>query len=246
MRYLSFDIEISDEFVLKPGEDLLDHAPFHIAVAATVEAGGASRLWFSTGSGGRPELEMDQSKARELLAFLLQAQQEGWQVFAWNGLSFDLRWIGHNAGNVETAARVALGLYDPMFQFFNQRGFPVSLAAVGDAMGVKQTKLMNAADAPREWRSGNHQRVMDYVVGDCRITNQVVEAIVKQQRVAWRTRSGSVSTESMPRLKTVAEVLRDPEPDQSWMKGPGLNRRHFIEWLPAEVLKGACIHRPGS
>ncbi|HSW49300.1 MAG TPA: hypothetical protein VLH09_03955 [Bryobacteraceae bacterium] len=236
MRYLSFDIEIADEFVLKPGEDLLDHAPFHIAVAATVEGGGSSRLWFSAGPGGQPKVEMDRSKARELLAFLLQTQQDGWQVFAWNGLSFDLRWIGHNAGDMETAARVALGLYDPMFQFFNQRGFPVSLAAVGEAMGVSQTKLMNAAEAPREWRKGNHQRVMDYVVGDCRITNQIVEAIRQQGRVMWRTKSGSLSTESMPKLKTVAEVLRDPEPDQSWMKGPGMKRSKFVEWLPAGVL----------
>jgi len=239
MKYLSFDIEIADEFVLKPGEDLLDHAPFHISVAATVEGGGTSRLWYSAGPDGAPRLEMDQSKARELLSFLLQMQQEGWQVFAWNGLGFDLRWIGHNAGDMETAARVALGLYDPMFQFFNQRGFPVGLAAVGEAMGVRQTKLMDSADAPREWRKGNHQRVMDYVVGDCQITNQAIEAILQRRCLMWRTKSGTLSTESMPRFKTVAEVLRDPEPDQSWMKGGGMKRRKFTEWLPEDLLKGA-------
>jgi hypothetical protein len=182
---------------------------------------------------------MDQSKARELLSYLLQMQQEGWQLFAWNGLGFDLRWIGHNAGDMETAARVALGLYDPMFQFFNQRGFPVGLAAVGQGMGVCQTKLMDSADAPREWRAGNHQRVMDYVVGDCQITNQVVEAILQRRRVTWRTKSGTLSMESMPRFKTVAEVLRDPEPDQSWMKGGGMKRQKFTEWLPEDLLKSA-------
>ena len=239
MRYLSFDIEIADDFVLKPGEDLLEHAPFHISVAATVEGGGTSRLWYTGGPDGRPALEMDQSKARELLSFLLQMQQEGWQLFAWNGLGFDLRWIGHNAGDMQTAARVALGLYDPMFQFFNRRGFTVGLAAVGQAMGVLQTKLMNSADAPREWRQGNHQRVMDYVVGDCQITNQVVEAILQRRCLMWRTKSGAVSTEFMPGFKTVGEVLRDPEPDQSWMKGGGMKRRKFTEWLPEDLLKGA-------
>ena len=239
MKYLSFDIEIADDFILQPGEDLLDHAPFHIAVAATVESGGASRLWYSTGSDGSPRPEMDQSKARELLSFLHQAQQEGWQLFAWNGLSFDLRWIGHNAGDTQTAASVALGLYDPMFQFFNQRGFPVGLAAVGQAMGVRQAKLMDAADAPREWRKGNHQRVMDYVVGDCQITNQIVEAILERRCVMWRTKSGTLGTEFMPRFKTVAEVLRDPEPDQSWMKGGGMRRSHFTEWLPKVLVKAA-------
>ncbi|MCC7174751.1 MAG: hypothetical protein IT159_06105 [Bryobacterales bacterium] len=239
MRHLSFDVEISDVFDLKPGEDLMDYAPFRLAVAAAVEAGGARRLWYTRGPEGAPTVEMDRSKARELLAFLLERQQDGWQVYAWNGLSFDLRWIGHNAGDMETAARVALALYDPMFQFFNQRGFPVSLAAAGQAMGVPQTKLMKAADAPRQWREGNYQRVMDYVVGDCQITNQVVEAILRERRLMWRTKAGSVSSEPMPRLKTVAEVLRDPEPDQSWMRGPGLTRGKFTEWLPAGLLSDA-------
>ncbi len=238
MRYISFDVEIADEFELKQGEDLLDHAPFHLSVAAAVEGEGNTRLWHSTGPDGKPVLQMDPSKTRELLAFLLEMQQTGWKLFAWNGLSFDLRWIGYNAGDMETAARVALGLYDPMFQFFNQRGFPVGLAAAGDALGVRQTKLMDAADAPREWRKGNHQRVIDYVVGDCQMTNQIVEAIAKRGRLSWRKKDGSVSSESMPRFKTVAEVLRDPEPDQSWMKGPGMKRSRFTEWLPRHVLNG--------
>lgn len=239
MEFLSFDIEISDEFDLRPGEDLAKYAPFHIAVAATVDQAGNSRLWHSTGADGRPAPEMDQAKARELLAYLAARQREGCQLFAWNGLSFDLRWIGYNADDMETAGEVALGLFDPMFQFFNQRGFPIGLAAVGAAMGVRQTKIMNAADAPREWKRGNYQRVMEYVTGDCQITNQIVEAIARQGAVSWRTRKGTVSTEPMPRFKTVAEILREPEPDQSWMTEGGLKRGRFTEWLPARLLGGA-------
>ncbi|MFB3778470.1 MAG: hypothetical protein ACE141_12710 [Bryobacteraceae bacterium] len=239
MEYVSFDIEIADVFELKPGEDLLDHAPFHISVAATVSSDGQSRLWYSSGAGGRPASQMDESTARGLLDYLNGLQREGVKLFAWNGLSFDLRWIGHNAGDMETAGRVALALYDPMFQFFNQRGFPVGLAAVGDAMGVGQTKLMESVDAPREWRKGNYQKVIDYVIGDCQITNQIVAAIATRGSVLWRTKGGMISSEPMPRFKTVAELLRDPEPDQSWMKGGGLRRRKFIEWLPPQVLEAA-------
>jgi len=239
MKYLSFDIEISDEFDVQPGEDLAQYGPFHISVAATVEPGGSSRLWYTAGAGGVPARSMDQGKARELLAFLAQMQKEGWKLFAWNGLGFDLRWIGYNAGDMETAASVALGLYDPMFQFFNRRGFPAGLAAVAEAMGVRQVKLMDSADAPREWNIGNHQRVMDYVVGDCQITNQVVDVIARRGSLSWRTRKGTVSSEPMPRFKTVAEVLREPEPDQSWMVGGGLRRGKFTEWLPAHLLASA-------
>ncbi|MCX6633733.1 MAG: hypothetical protein NT090_01345, partial [Acidobacteria bacterium] len=154
MKYLSFDIEISDEFDVQPGEDLSQYGPFHISVAATVESGGNSRLWYSAGDGGVPARSMDRGKARELLAFLAQTQKEGWKLFAWNGLNFDLRWIGYNAEDVETAAGVALGLYDPMFQFFNRRGCPVGLAAVAEARGVRQVNLMDSAAAPREWNKG--------------------------------------------------------------------------------------------
>jgi len=235
MKSISFDIEIADEFELKPGEDLIKYAPFHIAVAATVDSEGGSKLWYSSGADGKPAVEMTQATAFELLAYLCQKQQEGWSLFAWNGLNFDLRWIGHNSRDMEAATRIALGLYDPMFQFFNQRGFPVSLSAVGEAMGVKQKKLMDSADAPKEWRKGNHQRVMDYVIGDCQITNQIVAAIAARRAISWRTKKGTLGSEPMPRFKTVAEVLREPEPDQSWMTGGGMRRQTFVEWLVAGV-----------
>jgi hypothetical protein len=94
---------------------------------------------------------------------------------------------------------------------------------------------MDAADAPKEWRRGNHQRVIDYVVGDCQITNQVVAAIAAQRAIRWRTKKGTLSFEPMPRFKTVAEILRDPEPDQSCMNGTGMKRKGFIEWFPEAV-----------
>ena len=69
---------------------------------------------------------------------------------------------------MKLAAEVASANYDPMFQFFNKTGYPVSLASVGEGMGLKETKLMLAADAPKEWRAGNHQEVMDYVLDDAK------------------------------------------------------------------------------
>ncbi len=129
------------------------------------------------------------------------------------------------------AAEVALKSYDPMFQFFNQRGFPVSLAKVAEAMGIRQTKLMTGADAPKQWRAGNYQSVMDYVLGDSQITNKIIAAIIGQGRISWITQRQEVRSESISQLKTVEEVLREPEPDQSWMNEP-LLRKKFIEWFP--------------
>ena len=77
-------------------------------------------------------------RARELLAYLSRMQHEGHSIVAWNRLSFDMRWLGHAAGDMQTAARVAMKLYDPMFQFYKLKGFPVGLDAVGKGLGGNQ------------------------------------------------------------------------------------------------------------
>jgi len=234
MKLLSFDIEISDVFDLKPGEDIEKYAPFHVAVASTAIHEGEERLWCSAGDDGRPLVDMTRDKARELLAYLDQMQASGHMVCAWNGLRFDLQWIGYTAEDMKLAAQVALKSYDPMFQFFNQTGFPVSLEAVGKAMRIQQTKSMAAADAPRQWRAGNHQPVMDYVLGDSQLTNQIVTAIQRRREICWITRKGVARTEPMRKLKTVEAVLRDPEPDQSWMDTP-IPRSDFCRWFLKDI-----------
>ncbi len=230
MRTLAFDIEIANVFELRPGEDLDRHAPFDVAVAATEVEGGEHRLWYSTGADGRPLVALERRDARALLAYLDEMQRAGHALCAWNGLGFDLQWIGHAAGDVPTASRVALQLYDPMFQLYTLKGFPVSLAAVAAGLGIGLAKTMDAADAPRQWRAGNHQRVLDYVLGDVRMTNAVVAEIARRREVVWVTQRGSRSSVPLPRLKTVAECLREPLPDQSWMSRP-IPRERFTRWL---------------
>jgi hypothetical protein len=230
MKLLSFDIEISDVFKLGKHEDLEKYAPFHISVAATAIHNGEERIWYSEDQDGRPVLNLAQQRTHELLEYLDEIQQQDFMVCAWNGLGFDLKWIGHQANDMDLAARIALKSYDPMFQFFNQAGFPVALGKVAEGMSIAQQKLMDGADAPGQWRAGNHQQVMDYCLGDCQMTNLIVRAIQKTRQVRWVTARGSVSSKPMPRLKSVQEVIRDPEPDQSWMDAP-MPKSKFYDWL---------------
>ncbi len=232
MKLLSFDIEISDVFELRKYEDMDKYAPFHISVAATAIHNGEERVWYSE-KGDRPALNLTQQRAHELLEYLEEMQQKGFMVCAWNGLSFDLKWIGHQANDMTLAARIALKSYDPMFQFFNQAGFPVSLANVA-AMSITQQKLMDGADAPKEWRAGNHQKVMDYCLGDCQMTNLIVLAIQKAKETRWVTGRGSIGSKPMPHFKQVGEVIRDPEPDQSWMDTP-MPKLKFYEWIQEAI-----------
>ncbi len=230
MKLLSFDIEISDVFDLKKNEDIEKYAPFHISVAATAIHNGEERLWYSEDENGSPAMDLTQERAHDLLEYLDEMQQKEYLVCAWNGLSFDLKWIGHQAGDMALAARIALKSYDPMFQFFNQAGFPVGLGKVAEGMSIKQEKLMDGADAPKKWRAGNHQEVMDYCLGDCQMTNLIVSAIQEARQVRWVTGKGNISSKPMPRLKTVEEVIQDPEPDQSWMDTP-LPKTKFYQWV---------------
>jgi hypothetical protein len=230
LKLLSFDIEISDIFELKPGEDLNKYAPFHISVASTAIYEGEERIWYSVDDCNNPLLNMSKPIANDLLRYIKAMQDEGFTVCAWNGLGFDIRWIGYNAENMELASKIAYKMWDPMFQFFNQRGFPVSLAAVAKAMGIKQSKLMNGADAPKEWNAGNYQKVMDYVLGDSQITNLIIKEIIKRKEIAWVTQRGEIRTEPILRPQTIEQILQSPQPDQSWMKTK-IERKDFYKWF---------------
>ena len=234
MELLSFDIELSDVFELGKHEDIEKYAPFHIAVAATAIHNGEERVWYSTDEEDHPALNLTRERAHDLLEYLDEMQHSGLAVCAWNGLAFDLKWIGHHADDMALASRIALKSYDPMFQFFNQAGFPVGLGKVAEGMGVPQVKLMDGAEAPKQWRAGNHQEVMDYCLGDCQMTNLIVHAILETGQIRWMTGKGYVSSKPMPQLKSVEEVIEDPEPDQSWMDNP-LPRARFYEWVQSPI-----------
>ncbi|MBK7643552.1 MAG: hypothetical protein IPJ19_11000 [Planctomycetes bacterium] len=235
---LSFDIEIANVFTLAPGEDLERYAPFDISVAAAATHGGSVRHWHARDVAGRPSGVLDAKLAREVLEYLRAEQQQGTRVCAWNGLSFDLRWLGHVARDMQLASEVALELYDPMFQFATQRGFPIGLAAAAEGMGIAQKKLMSADRAPVEWQAGNHQVVLDYVAGDCTLTNQVAAAIEHAGQVKWRTKRGTLSSEPMVKLRQVRDVMRDPPPDQGWMSEPKPVSNYWA-WMKNAIGAGA-------
>ena len=184
----------------------------------------------SLDGSGRPSLQLTRQRAHELLEYLDGKLAEGFALCAWNGLHFDMKWIGHHAGDVVLAARIARKIYDPMFQFFNDHGYPVGLARVAEGLDIGQTKRMESADAPREWRAGHYERVKEYVLGDCQMTHQVVQAIRDTGRIRWVNRNGERRSEPMRPLMTVEEVIAAPGPDQSWMDRP-LPKAGFHRWV---------------
>ena len=135
-RLLSFDVEISDVFTLSSGEDMGWYAPFHVSVAAAAIQGSEERHWLSVDEGGRPVSNLTRQRVHELLEYLEEKLDEGFPLCACNGLDLDMRWIGHHAEDMLLAAGIALKIYDPMFQSFNDEGYPIGLASVADGLGV--------------------------------------------------------------------------------------------------------------
>ena len=82
---------------MEPGEELENYAPFHISVAATAIHNGEDKIWDS-GNKVAPELNLTKDKARELLEYLDQKQNEGFAICAWNGPGFDFQWLGRQKG----------------------------------------------------------------------------------------------------------------------------------------------------
>lgn len=229
-RRLSFDIETANVFDLEAGRDLDDYGPFQIAVVAAVSDRGQVFTWHAPLEAGKPGAALGNAQARAALQFLQAAQQTGVEVCAWNGLKFDLRWMAHAADDRALGRAVALELVDPLYQFFCTYGFVVSLAKVGEGLGIGLEKSMTAAEAPRAWAAGEHQRVLDYVVGDCRMTNAIVECIAERGELRWRTARGSLSNKALRPLRRVRELLDLPLPDQSWMERP-LAKSSFSAWI---------------
>lgn len=230
MKMMSVDIEIADVFDAPEGTDIDQFAPFHVSVAATAVPNGAKTIWYSRENDGKIADHLSKEDAGNLLRFLRESQEQGYRLFAWNGLSFDMKWIGYAAQDLELARAVALDLYDPMLQFFVQRGFPIGLAKAAQGLKLEQVKSMSGADAPKEWIAGNHGKVMDYVIGDCEITNAVVQSIAKIGSVRWITQKGFLKGQEMREFVQVRDLIGHSLPDQSWMDAP-IPMSKFSGWL---------------
>ncbi len=231
---LAFDIELASVVEIPAGGDLDQLGPFDLAVAAARDDSGGSWTWHGV-EGGAPAPKMSASDARAVLVAMREKQRAGESVVAWNGVGFDLKWLGVAAGDPHLAGEVALDTFDPMLQIFHARGFPIALAAAAEGLGVALKKSMHGAEAPVAWARGEHARVIEYVHGDCQLTLEVARRIVAAKSVRWITKKGTPATEPMTRLLSARELYRLPPPDQSWMSTP-IPRERFFAWIPPALL----------
>lgn len=232
---IAFDIELASVVDIPAGGDLDQLGPFDLAVAAARDDRGGTWTWHGV-EDGRPASKMSSADARAVLVHLRERQLAGEHVVAWNGVGFDLKWLGAAADAARLAGEVALDSFDPMLQIFHARGFPIALAAAAEGLGVAAKKSMHGAEAPKAWARGEHDRVIEYVNGDCALTLEVAQRILATKGMRWITKKGTPATEPMARFLTAREMLCLPPPDQSWMSTP-IPRERFYAWIPADLLE---------
>jgi len=85
--------------------------------------------------------------------------------------------------------------------------------------------------APRLWRDGKYQEVLDYAQQDVRTTLELAEAVDKQHQLKWLSNRGKPQRLMIPsKWLTAQEAMQLPLPDTSWMSNPW-PRSKFMKWM---------------
>lgn len=234
--YLAFDLETAQ---------LADGANYDLGItcAAMVQvddAGniGEPRCW----QGAETELgdyapTMTSAEASAMLDELLYWQARGGQVVTWNGTSFDWRVLAATLAGEPAAVgrvkRLALSHIDPAFTMFCHKGFMIGLTTAAAGLGVAgKLDGMTGVEAVTAWQEGRERQelVLRYVGQDCVALALVYRAALKLQGFDWQAKSGRFNSWRCATLAlTVAEALRVPEPDTSWMHEPR-TRAELVGW----------------
>lgn len=234
-KYLAFDLEIAT--IIPEGDNWDDHHPFGISCAATLASDAEEpKLWFGRGRpNGKPWDKMPAAQVRTLILYLICMMGQGYGLVTWNGLRFDCSVLAEESGLHRECVALALGRhFDPMFQFFAENGYAVSLNAAAKGMAVGQkTPGMDGAKAPVLWEAGEHQKVLDYCAQDTRLTLDLFLAMREMKGLCWRDKydQSHVWFAQSGRLLTAREAMKLPEPSPpKWIKDPW-PREHFTGWM---------------
>jgi len=228
-QYLAFDIETAQLMPDSRG-DWRSHRPLGITCAATLPSNGEITLHYAQTAAGGFAPRMSRAQAGELVSSLYEAHKAGQTILTWNGLGFDFDILAEESGLFQECREMALNHVDMMFHFFCVQGYPLALDTAAKGMGLLgKTAGMSGALAPVLWSQGKHQQVLDYLRQDVQTTLSLAQEVEKRGALHWTSRSGRPSRADIGQWRTVAEALKLPAPDTSWMSKP-MHRRQFTGW----------------
>jgi hypothetical protein len=230
-KMVSFDIEIAknlpDDFT-----SFKDFRPLGISCAAAMTHDEKETTWHGGRGRGAFSDRMSTEEVVGMVDYLWNLRQDGYQIYTWNGLGFDFDILYEESGGDERCKELARSHVDMMFHFFCIKGFAISLDKASKGMGLSgKTEGMNGALAPKLWRDGQYQQVLEYVAQDARATLELAKLCESALKVRWTSNRGFKQECPLPNgWLSVDQALDLPEADTSWMSTPW-PRTKFTGWL---------------
>ena len=235
MKYTAFDIEVATE-IPEDCEDWDSLGPLGITCGATLDSDGGLKTWFGKcrddGRKSSPYApKMSKGECALLTRYLQKRMNDGYVPLTVNGLGFDFKQLAMESGEYDLCKELALAHIDIFFAMFCEKGYGVGLQAMADGMGIPgKPEGMDGSQAPRLWKDGEYERVLDYVAQDVRVTAEVYEAVTRAGKLEWISKKGRRNWwECGSEILTVRQALTLPLPDTTWMDQPW-PREKFYGW----------------
>jgi hypothetical protein len=221
-KFAAFDLEIAK--VVEEGADWGPKDLLGITCLCIVLSDNDELIVYS----GIPQI--DKSQCVEIVRKLESLVEDGYMIAGFNSLSFDLQ-VLFVESSLNECRTLALNHLDLFFQLFCQLGYAPGLDKLARGLRLgRKTKGVEGEDAPRMWLEGRYQEVIDYCIQDVYLTIALIEEAQRLGYVKWTSGSGKSTGTRIPGLLTVAEAMKLPEPDVSWMTN-AWERSKFTGWL---------------
>ena len=229
-KFVALDIETAKAF--PAGQKWQDFAPLGISCATAYASDLAQPLiWADKYQDGRYADQLSVATSKLMIREFEQLAQT-YTLVTWNGMGFDWPVIAQESAEMDACRELALNHVDMMFHLFCVKGYPASLVAACNQMGLpSKTPGIDGSMATQVWAEGNRQTVIDYCVQDSTITATLADACQRANNLHWTSRRGRRQTLPLPNgWLTARDAMSLPLPDTSWMD-EAIPRQTFTEWL---------------
>lgn len=237
-KLAAFDLEIATEIPVGT-KDFRDYAPYGITCAAiALETGDGCHVEYWNGIP-----RMSQADCCDIVDFMFELVNNDYKILTWNGTKFDFFALAQESSLYEDCASLAFYDHvDLMLQFTFTVGHFLGLdkALAGAQLDGKVHDVtlstgkkihdMHGSKAPRLWKQGECEAVLEYLEGDVTQLLALAKWVQHHKRIYWTSSYGNECKAEIPELLTVKQCFEIPEPDVSWMDNPP-TRNDFVDWI---------------
>lgn len=237
---LGFDLELYDEL---PESGIWQDRPPRLACIGCTD-GTAVKFWH--GECGKPMEPWQLTDCARWLWGKINTDRAYLATF--NGASFDIpllwHWLENERAKTFMRSLAAHHTIDLILVAIKAMGYGLGMDTMAKALGVPgKLDGVSGKEAPKLWRDGECEKVLEYLGQDCKASRDVYEALLKRGHLTgWTTKRGTMSHQvfSFPIIwDNKRSLLRIMTPHELRSWNPPLNSsftpwdtRRYYEWMP--------------